>query len=236
MKPNRALLYVLAAVSFYAAQAPGSGARAGSVAIESTSGSFNVKVASVREARFKHVVKQRYDFSCGAAAVATVMTYHYERPIEEAEVFSAMFEAGDQEKIRQVGFSLLDMRNYLETQGYRANGYEVPLDKLIEAQIPGIALINTRGYMHFVVVKGVTADRVLVADPAMGNRVYPREDFEAMWNGIVFVILDDDEIAAAYFNQEDDWRVRAKPPVDLVRRMRDESGYFSLTLPRRNYF
>ncbi|MDJ0943663.1 MAG: C39 family peptidase [Kiloniellales bacterium] len=236
MKSSRAFLYTLVAVALCTALVPGSGAKAGSVSIESTGGSFNVKVASVREARFKNVVKQQYDFSCGAAAVATVMTYHYERPIEEAEVFSAMFEAGDKEKIQQVGFSLLDMKNYLETQGYRANGYEVPLDKLVEAQIPGIALINTRGYMHFVVVKGVTADHVLVADPAMGNRVYPREDFEAMWNGIVFVILDDDEIAAAHFNQERDWRVRAKPPVDLVRRMRDESGYFSLTLPRQNYF
>lgn len=236
MEPKRVFHHALLAACLCAAQVPCSTAIAGSVSVDSTGVTFNVTVTSVREARFAKVVEQQYDFSCGAAAVATVLTYHYERPTGEEEVFTAMFEAGDREQIQRVGFSLLDMKTYLEAQGYRANGYRVPLDKLVDARMPGIALINTKGYMHFVVVKGVAEDRVLVADPAMGNRIYPREEFEAMWNGIVFVILGDDEIAAAHFNQESDWRLRAKPPTDMARQMRDNSGYFSLTLPRQNYF
>lgn len=213
----------------------GADAKAGEVAANITGGVFTVKAMSIKEARFKKVVKQQYDFSCGAAAVATMLTYHYERPTNEAEVFSAMFTTGNQEKIRKEGFSLLDMKTYLESKGYKANGYRVSLDKLTSAKIPAIVLVNIRGYLHFVVVKGVTKDRVLVADPAFGNKVYPRETFERMWQKIVFVILNDNKVATRYFNKADEWQVKQKAPMGTAL-MRDGITYFSLMLPGRNYF
>lgn len=197
--------------------------------------SFNVDVKSYKEQRFKRVVRQQYDFSCGAAAVATLLSYHYQRPTTEQVVFQDMFNRGDKEKIQRDGFSLLDMKSYLETNGYRADGYRVPLDKLADANVPAIVLTNTRGYLHFVVVKGVTQDKVLVADPAMGNRVVPREEFEAVWNGIVFVILDNSEMAQAFFNAERDWQVKEKAPIGNGRRGQD-LGFFTLNLPGPGFF
>ena len=213
----------------------GVSAHAGEVASNIVGGVFNMKVTSIKEARFRKVVKQQYDFSCGAAAVATMLTYHYERPTNEAEVFAAMFNAGDQEKIKKEGFSLLDMKTYLESKGYKANGYRVSLDKLSSAKIPAIALINIRGYLHFVVIKGVTKEQVLVADPAFGNKVYPRATFEQMWQKIVFVILNDNQIASRHFNKADEWQVKQKAPMGTAL-MRDGITYFSLMLPGRNYF
>src|SRR5690606_40798166 len=56
------------------------------------------------------------DFSCGSAATATLLTYQYGHPVTELEVFRQMYAQGDQARIRKEGFSLLDMRRYLQSQ------------------------------------------------------------------------------------------------------------------------
>lgn len=210
-------------------------AHAGNVSVAGAGGTFNVPVVSVREARFKKVVRQRYDFSCGSAAVATLLTYHYDRSTTEEEVFREMFQQGDQDKIRKEGFSLLDMKGYLDRHGIRANGYRVGLDKLAENGIPAIALINTKGYLHFVIITGVDEDEVLIADPALGNRIMVRTEFEKAWNGVLFVLLDNAEIAQQFFNHEEAWQVRTRAPMGSAL-MREGLAHFALSLPSRNEF
>jgi len=169
-------------------------------------GPFTVQVRSIKEARIATTIRQRYDFSCGAAAVATLLTYHYRDPVTEPEVFNGMFERGDQALIRREGFSLLDMKLYLEARGYRADGIEASLDELAAARIPAIVLIKENGYSHFVVIKGIRNGRVLVGDPAVGSKTYPQEDFEQVWtNRIFFVIRDKQDVARAHFNQRSEW-------------------------------
>src|SRR3546814_9136042 len=75
-----------------------------------------------------------------------------------------MYDHGDQARIRKEGFSLLDIRGYLQSQGYKADGFVLPIDKLFEEGLPAIVLLNDRGYRHFVVVKGLRGGRVLVGD------------------------------------------------------------------------
>src|SRR5690348_6832012 len=135
-------------------------ARAGSVLVPVLGGVNVPGIESVRERAFSRTVHQQFDFSCGSAAVATLLTYQYGDAISEHEVFKSMWAHGDQQKIRRDGFSLLDIKRYLDSRGYQSNGYEVPLDKLMENAVPAIMLISDRGYNHFVVVKGLTADRV----------------------------------------------------------------------------
>lgn len=55
------------------------------------------------------------------------------------------------------------------------------LDTLASAGVPAIALINFNGYRHFVVIKGIREDGVLLRDPALGLRTLPRAQFESMW-------------------------------------------------------
>ena len=89
-------------------------------------GGFAARVVSVKEARFTTTVRQQFDFSCGSAAVATLLTHHYGIPVTEREVFAQMFERGDQAKIRKEGFSMLDMKRYLESRGLHADGFKQP--------------------------------------------------------------------------------------------------------------
>ena len=55
--------------------------------------------------------------------------------------------------------------------------------------MPGVVLLNLKGYHHFVVVRKVSADMVQLGDPALGNRVMSRRAFEKAWNNVVFVIV-----------------------------------------------
>jgi len=208
----------------------------GSVDLPNGSGRINVAVESMAELKFKSVVRQQYDFSCGSAAVATLLSHHYEDPVSELTVFKDMYEQGNQARIRKAGFSMLDMKNYLEANGYQADGFRVPLDRLKEVGVPAIVLTNDDGYSHFVVVKGVEEGKVLLGDPAKGLRRLPREEFEAMWNGLVFVIRNRMQVAREHFNQAEEWSVLAKAPTEEGVRSRFGLSRFTRSLPTRADF
>lgn len=197
--------------------------------------SFHASVVSMKEARFRSVIKQEYDFSCGSAALATLLTYSYDTPTREQVVLTSMFEHGDKEKIRTQGFSLLDMKRYLESRGFSADGFRTSLSKLAKVGIPAIALITVRGYRHFVVIKGVSRDEVLIGDPALGIRTYSRTEFKKIWNGILFVVTDRVQIAKAHFNERRDWQVRHKAPFGTAL-SREGLATFTMLLPGPNTF
>ncbi|HEY0061983.1 MAG TPA: C39 family peptidase [Telluria sp.] len=179
---------------------------------------FNVPASSLKEIRFRTTLRQQFDFSCGSAALATLLTYHYGQRFTEQQVFEQMYLHGDQNKIRKEGFSLLDMQRFLAGRGYRADGFQLPLDKLTEAGLPAIVLLSDKGYQHFVVVKGVAGERVLLGDPAHGARAMSRQAFQAAWVGkLLFVIHG--YPGAASFNATAEWRAApAAPLADVIAR------------------
>lgn len=205
-------------------------ARAGSVDLPTQSGgAFSVPARSLHEARFSATVRQQFDFSCGSAALSTLLSYHYGMRVTEQAVFEQMFVQGDQAKIRQHGFSLLDMKRYLAQHGFAADGYQAPLEALQQSRIPAIVLINENGYNHFVVVKGLKDNRVLLGDPSGGTRAMPRTAFEAVWvNRILFIISNRQELAR--FNHPDDWRVA---PTAALGEGLQRDGLGHIVLPRR---
>jgi predicted double-glycine peptidase len=127
-----------------------------------------------------------------------------------------MFEAGDQDRIRREGFSLLDMSNYLNARGFRATGYRIGFDIIEKIKAPFIALVNHDGYNHFVVVKSIAGPSVLVGDPNRGNVVYDRERFAGMWNGISLIVTNHAQAARALFDSRKEWtyaHARALPSL-----------------------
>lgn len=206
-----------------------SSAQAGTVQIPvQAGGPFNVPIVSMKEERYRSTIRQQYDFSCGSAALSTLLTYHYNYPVSEQAVFEEMFRNGNRERIQRLGFSLLDIKRYLEHHGFQAGGYEAPLEKLEAAKIPAIVLLNERGYNHFVVVKGIRNDRVLIGDPAGGTRTLTRPAFDVAWaNRILFVINNKTELAS--FNSVSDWRAAPLAPIaNSVNR----NGLTNLVLPK----
>jgi uncharacterized protein len=143
-------------------------------------------VKSLLETRHEHVVIQKFDLSCGAAALATLLNYQYGDPVSERDVAKGLIRREEYlqnpalVKIRQ-GFSLLDLKRYAEQRGYEGIGYgKLTLEDLIE-RAPVMVPIQTHGYNHFVIFRGLWGTRVLLADPAWGNRTMPVDAFEQMW-------------------------------------------------------
>jgi uncharacterized protein len=151
-------------------------------------GKYNLHLTSYAEIPFRTVIRQQFDYSCGSAALATLLRYQYGMNTNEAQVFKAMYAVGDQASIQKLGFSLLDMKTYLASIGYEADGYRVSLAQLQQIAIPAIALIQIGSYKHFVVIKGVVGNHVLVGDPALGLREFSADDFQNIWNGIAFLV------------------------------------------------
>ncbi|MDR3446317.1 MULTISPECIES: C39 family peptidase [Dyella] len=205
------------------------GSHAATVGVVSGDGNYVIHLTSLKEARYKTTLHQKYDFSCGSAAVATLLTYQYGYPMNEQVAFEQMYSHGDREKINKEGFSLLDIKRFLGANGFDADGFRVPLDKLVEEKLPAIVLIDERGYHHFVVIKGVRNDRVLVGDPARGTRVIAQSRFMTMWtSGLVFVIHN--RRNQAVFNSVSDWKVAPPSPLDTAI---DRNSLFYTVMPKK---
>jgi predicted double-glycine peptidase len=154
-------------------------------------------VRSLLEMRQKNVVVQQWDTSCGAAALATLLKYQHGLAVSEKQIAEAMLRKGDPLKVKvRGGFSLLDLKRYADARGLEGVGYrQLGLDDLV-AMAPAIVPIMTRGYPHFVVVRGRAGDKLLIADPAYGNRTMDVEAFQSAWTGSIgFIVRRRDGIA-----------------------------------------
>jgi uncharacterized protein len=197
--------------------------------LQGVQGTYSMHLTSLKEARFRNTIRQKYDFSCGSAAVATLLSYQYNYPVNEQAAFVQMYTHGNRQKISREGFSLLDIKRYLQSNGFEADGFQLPLEKLQEENLPAIVLINEKGYHHFVVIKGLRDDRVLIGDPAIGTRSIPVDQFNRIWaNKLMFVIHNRRDWAS--FNRPEDWHAAPYAPLNSGV---DRSGLGNITLPKR---
>jgi predicted double-glycine peptidase len=153
-----------------------------------TASSFRVQ--SLKEIRERSVVMQRLETSCAAAAVATVLTYGFQDRMTERYAVTRMLENTEPAKVRsRGGFSLLDIKLFVEDEGYRGEAYQyLSLEDLKLFHAP-IVPIRVNGLNHYVVLNAVEGDRVLLADPAFGNRAMPLARFKEVWmTGLAFVV------------------------------------------------
>jgi uncharacterized protein len=174
--PARHLVVAAATVLWLSGLAPVPAAGAGT-------GGGSAPVRSLLEMRRENVIVQDFDLSCGAAALATLLTYQHGDPVSEQEVARGLIQREEYiarpelVRLRQ-GFSLLDLKRYVERRGYAGIGYgQLELADLIE-RAPIMVPVNFNGYNHFVIFRGLVGDRALLADPAYGNRTMPVEAFE----------------------------------------------------------
>ena len=151
---------------------------------------------SIKELRDQNVVKQRFDFSCGAAALATLMRYGFGQTVTEGQILDGLFDLpteAEKDDRRRTGFSLLDLQRVAQARAYSAEGFRLDADQLTMLGGPVIVFIEPRGYKHFAVLRGVRGDRVYLADPSRGNIRMPMYTFLDSWlqddgKGIIFVV------------------------------------------------
>ncbi len=153
---------------------------------------FSVKhdIKPFSEFKDRNIVKQEFDYSCGSAALATLLNYYLGEKLSEQQVIQGLMQYGEVEKIQQRrAFSLLDMKRFVEVLGYDGAGYNADFEDIRSLDKPAIVPIDISGYKHFVIFRGVYGDHVFLADPYLGNTSYTIKKFKEMWSQkIVFII------------------------------------------------
>jgi predicted double-glycine peptidase len=149
-------------------------------------------VRSLAEIRSEQVVRQQWDLTCGAAAIATLLTYQLGHPVTEREVALAMLHRTSPALVRaRLGFSFLDLKIYAASQGFGAKGFARMTLQDLDAYAPAITPIRVHGFNHFVVYRGRRDGSVLIADPSYGNRTLSEDAFSSSWaGGLAFVVFD----------------------------------------------
>lgn len=152
-------------------------------------GVVHVPITSMEGEQYLGIVRQHFDYSCGAASVATILKYAYDvSDVTEASVIEGMLKVSDPTVVRQRGFSLLDIKNYVDSLNLNGQGFKISYQQLLTIRVPTVILLDEDGYLHFVVFREATPEYVFVADPIRGNQRFRADQFEGLWNGIIFVI------------------------------------------------
>lgn len=149
-----------------------------------------VKIVPQSELKFANIVRQAYDYSCGSAALTTILQSHLGMKVSEQQAMEGMLEKGEKDKIiARRGFSLLDMKRYLASLGLESQGFRAEVADLRKLEHPAIVPIDYGGFKHFVVLRGVRGGKAYIADPSAGHFVLSEEDFARWWDrSTVFVI------------------------------------------------
>ncbi|GAB3447248.1 C39 family peptidase [Massilia solisilvae] len=135
------------------------------------------------ELKYKHIVRQAYDYSCGSAALVTILNYHLGIAVTEQQSMEGMMAFGEKDKIiERRGFSLLDMKRYLASLGVDSAGFKAELPDLLTLAEPAIVPIDYAGFKHFVVLRGVRDGLVFLADPSAGNITFALSEFATLWD------------------------------------------------------
>ena len=140
--------------------------------------------------QFQGIVRQAYDYSCGSAALTTLLNGYVGTQLNEQQVMSGLMKFGETDKIvERRSFSLLDMKRFVSALGLESGGYRGEFKDLVNQDQPAIVPISYAGFKHFVVYKGYKNGRVYVADPALGNISFEERRFQDIWeNNTLFLI------------------------------------------------
>lgn len=141
-------------------------------------------VKSWRELRRENVVVQKRDYSCGAAALATLVRYYWGDEVTEEMVLRELDKMLTREEALdriKNGLTLTDLRRVAVRAGYQATMGKLKYEKLSESRVPLIIGITVRDYDHFVVYRGSDDRYVYLADPIRGNVRTPIWEFVEQW-------------------------------------------------------
>jgi len=159
-------------------------AQIGQAPIRDSQRNVQVHVKSWKAFRDQNVVKQNRDYSCGAAAVATICRYYWGDNVSEAMVLRRVEDnltrAELEERVKN-GLAISDLRLAAVKLGYLSTIGKLTIAKLHEVKVPLVVALRLEKSDHFVVVRGIRYGWVYLADPIRGNIRMPLWEFEEKW-------------------------------------------------------
>lgn len=132
------------------------------------------------------LVEQAEEMDCGAACLA-MLCRHYGLQV-------TLGKLRELANVTTQGATLDSLARAAETLGFSSRGVQCTFDALQGFELPFI--VHWEGY-HYVIVYGVSAHNVWVADPAVGFRKMTVEEFERGWSGTCLVFTPGQDMAVA---------------------------------------
>ncbi len=149
------------------------------------------KVRSWKQLNEQNVIMQRFDYSCGAASLATLMKYYFNEDVSERKLLDYIkktFSKKEYARIEKDGLSFLELEKISRSLGYQSASVRLKLPAFLELSGPVIVFLKRKEYKHFAVLRGVKEGRVFLADPSRGNIKLPIQEFVQEWKGEAFVL------------------------------------------------
>lgn len=177
-----------------------------------------VQVNPAIEQQFRGIVKQAYDYSCGSAALTTLLNGYIGEKLTEQQTMNGLLRYGEYDRIvERRSFSLLDMKRFVTALGYNSGGFKGQFSDLTKLDKPAIVPIAYAGFKHFVVFKAYRDGRVFIADPALGNLSFSAAHFQEIWDNNTLFIIDPPvgrELPGLLALQESDMRIVEDSMID----------------------
>ncbi len=118
---------------------------------------------------------------CGAASLLSIIHY-YKGSISMAKLVELTNTNKD-------GTNFYQLKQAAEKLGFNANGYKTNnYNTLQEIETPFIIQIIDKNYEHFCVVYTMKKNKVVVMDPAIGQREILVEEFKNIWTGYILIL------------------------------------------------
>lgn len=142
------------------------------VVSHSANGEVNIK--NWKTLRDSGVIKQRFDYSCGAASLATLLSGYYSLNVPEIKIINDMHKLGYLANFQ-------DMVEVVNLYGFKGIGIALGYDKLATLTIPVVIYVRHNGQDHFSVLRGISNTNVQLADPSWGNIKLSKTQFLKIW-------------------------------------------------------
>ena len=151
--------------------------------------------ASYRELRYEGVVGQTEWFTCGPAALSTLLSKYYGlENASEGELLELSVKAmeGADSNIEESGVTALALMHVANAQGVAAKGFSVTMDELktyFESNGLPLLIHVTKPELHYVIAVGIVNDQIVLADPSFGRKIIPFSSlvYEKGFSGVVLV-------------------------------------------------
>lgn len=152
-------------------------------------GSFTqkIKVRTYNEIKYKNIIKQERDYSCGLSSLATILNMQYKTNYTE-KYFLSKFK-NSSEKNKESGYTLLDIKKIAIKEGFHPKALflsesdirNLIVPALVHVKLDKDSLVDEYNDGHFSILYGVKNNNIFLLDPSLGNVTMRVDSFLKKW-------------------------------------------------------
>jgi len=157
----------------------------------SVSESISDRPKSYLSLRFEATAPQQKDFTCGAASLATLITYYWGVAVTEDMALAMLKGRYTDDEIRslgETGLSIDDLIYMASRLGFSADGARLSVEQLPKLAGPIIVHLNKGNLQHFVVLRRVGDNVYYLSDPIVGQVTMSGDEFSEQYTGYALAV------------------------------------------------